>query len=116
MIAPKSLKTDEAVDCMENGFGNPTEHASGGLVFESMELLKHYFHGQTYFHTRANYDVNEDAKEITGFKNQLRACHIKAECDKYGAFQIDMYNHDCGYTTNNSAWQCYQLYLNMEGK
>ena len=107
-VAPKSLETHEADISIENGFGNPTEHDSGGLVFESLELLKHYFYGQAHFAieaTEASADTyKERQKEIKWFMNSLKAWEIKKECDEYGAFQLD-------YNIRNNAWYQFNDYM-----
>ena len=126
MAVPNDIKTEklelsELGEPEDYGYGNPTVHAAtDGLVFDNLKLLKHYFEGAKHFTSPPPCsDENEYYRNLNHIKNGLSLKMIKLMTRVEGAYNLGLYNHECGYKSEISCYQNYLLFkklLNMEGK
>ena len=114
-IVPKSVKTEKPKSTDYSiSYGNPTEHKSGGLVFENLELLKHWFEGQQWFSTRSNTDNKDNIEEIAYFRNDLKSRELKFFIRENGAFNLEFYGHEMGYDKTNDSYQMFEEFSRIE--
>lgn len=123
MTFPKDIKTDKLEpsdfgDAEDYGFGNATIHTpTDGLVFDNLELLKHYFQGAVNFtEPPSNSDGSEFRRNLRYFKNMLSLRSIKLGMMTEGAYNLGLYNHDYGYEFDTYCYQNYLLYKQIIGE
>ena len=120
MVCDKDLKTVPASG-LKAGFGNFTIHEeSGGFVFESLPLLRHFFQGardvfgegySTAFNP--SYEEKQERYELTHWiYDFLRAHKIKREMEWTGGMNVDMYHK----TPDDYTFVCFLRYLNEVDK
>ena len=100
MVCNKDLKTVKPEPSIKSGYGGYTVHeASGGYVFESLPLLRHFFQGardvfgEGYsVYGSPTYEEKQEKHSLTYWIwNFLRAKKIKKEMIRFGGMNADMY-------------------------
>lgn len=124
MTAENDIKTEKIDSSLGSepehyGFGSPRVHlATEGLVFDNLKLLKHYFQGAVNFtEPPSNSDESEFRRNLRYFyRNMLSLRSIKYAMKMEGAYNLDLYNHECGYESDTYCYQNYLLYKQIIGE